>query len=515
MDKRPCNVVSTVSPLVADSLRFGTMESEIEIQEYPSLRNLYGNASYIITCKQRINIPGKGLDLNDKQVASYDNYPIALIHSMVPKFPSHAICRLIDYTPKTVNTAVVSAGNSSKSDNSTVSQQHTTGSSTSQTNTYDVSASVGFQGFMMTGDISAGYSNSTINEHSQSNTAGTSSSQDQQTGLSTSMTLKDWGSYAKLDLTRLNPTWSWLQEYPWDISQFHAHDDNDYVNLPQYVQDRLYDQAQHILYPPSQLAMYGVDFVSMARWIVAVPPQDVGAVAEAFSVAHSFQCYFASHDIVDDKLVASLTVPPAKTTVEVSTIPSFTQSDQPISLPLVSLETINEAGANNGAIVGFVPDSFIYSPDDSGQFRIRSAQNNLYITGKGFTKEGGAPYDLDQVLTAAGVAADKPATLTVQFKLANKALNLALLMRNWKLDDASCLLTLRVNGNNAMTRTVDSAELSDGDTNVTSISLCNRDLSSDAYYDYLKIGLNTIDLTISPADANKPCGYALRALAIA
>jgi hypothetical protein len=130
--------------------------------------------------------------------------------------------------------------------------------------------------------ISRTMSSSSTDETSSGSTQGSAVDSGAQYSNASSMSMKDWGSYVQFDSAGLTPTWIWGQEYPWDLIQF-RNVENDYVVLPPYVVDRLYDGTQ--VYPPSELSLFGVDFVSKVAWLVT--PKSGLASSQSISFTHT------------------------------------------------------------------------------------------------------------------------------------------------------------------------------------------------------------------------------------
>ena len=135
-------------------------------------------------------------------------------------------------------------------------------------------------------------------------------------------------------------------------------------------------------------------------------------------------------------------------------------------------------------------------------------RNNILITGSGFS----AP------MTTNYTGGD--AQMTIHFKVTDSELDFALYFKHWKTTDEGSVMTIIVNGNKELpiTKHVDAKETEGGEMNLLTIVLRNKDYSSDDFYDYLKLGLNRIDITFSPANgitgAKSTSGYEVRAIAI-
>ena len=529
-----------------DSLAVAAIKGQLivdyQVASIFDLRNNETTSAYLISCTQRLVVPNQ----NDKDIFDvagsdntvYNNYLGALSNAMFP-FQANVVpgtqwvppidpspnlngLLLVDHSPKTLNTSVMSnvnqAASSSQSNQNSVS--HSSGSSTSQTNSFDLTINQGFsagtQGFDITGGASESFGKSFTSELSKElqRSRGVSLGSDSQLSEGYSMSIKDWSSYSYLDYAGQKISWLWGQEFPWNILQvnggFEANpkDFSNPVELPPNVTGALYmaHGTQGVLLPPSQLSLYGVKFVSKSIWYL---PASSAADEEYLAFRHDFDGFLASHSVSDTTVSGSLSGQYSQTLI----------SAAPIPLRLVALDPI---APMTNAVIGFVPGQFIYPPDASGNFRTRSYQNNLYITGTGFTQEtqqpAANPGSPDTVLsTGTELSATNPATLKVYFKLSEKSQDLALHMKHWRAGNQGCVLSISINGGPALNRHVDSLEMGGGSDNLSVIQLCNLDLASPEYFDYLQVGLNTIDISIAPsADGQQGgCRYAIRALAIA
>ncbi len=260
------------------------------------------------------------------------------------------------------------------------------------------------------------------------------------------------------------------------------------------MEKRLWDGEQ--VYPPSELALFGVDFVAKAAWLVTPKAGVADLVTVQFD--HGVRLCTASHGVNEGNFFAEMRVinpPIPPTPVE-------------LDLDLLGLAAIEEGGAYNGAVTGFIPEKFVVPPVDGAPFKIASEANNLLITGSGFA----APMHTD--------FANGPAKLTIYFKIADSDTDYALHLKHWKTTATGSILTLVANGNSEspIVKHVDALEAEGGERNLLSIVLRNRDYSSEDFHDYLQLGLNRLDITIEPDDgqtgSQATAGYALRALAI-
>jgi hypothetical protein len=489
--------------------QFGVLLSEYQVNEYWDLRTsqlgLQRMRAYVVSLKQRLTIYNPTAD--DFAAASrndYSGYPLLVVQKVRPDTDAQNLqYYLEDYAPKTLNAAVNTSQNQGTNSSQSSSVQHTVGSATSVTNTYETSVSAGFFGLDPTGSVTAGFSRSATTGAEKSQSKGRGEEHGVQSGTTSSMSIKDWGVYAFLDMDKQRPSWVWGQEYPWDVINFRSalgdgsENGEKVINLPQYVQALLCDGTN--LFPPSHISQFGLNFVAHAKWLFYVAG-DAGADDECVDFSHNLTYWTGMHSAsgtAPNKVVTATIIPVAV---------DYPVEKLSLNLPELSLDPIRGAGPGNGAVVGFVKSEFIAPPSASGRFRLKSGANNLYITdGTGFA----CPSDEETVLTASGIAA----SFTLRFKVVDPDLQLSLHLKHWKTTSADCVLTLSVNGQK-ITRYVDAMNAGGGSDNITSVTLRNLDYTNPEFYDYLVMGVNTITIGIAPAVAGDPLGYALRALAV-
>lgn len=495
--------------------QIGTIFADYEVKEYTDVRNLSSVRSYIVTCKQRIVVPNPAglLTLTDSAVESYDRYPVMLVTGIgISAVPAGCRCVLLDYSPKTVNTSVTtSTANSTSSGSSdTVSSQQSSGRSVSDTSSYEVSGSIGFFGDALTGSVGASHGASHTTSSYSSVEAGAAHTGDAQRSASGSsaMSIKDWGSYASITSSAV-PSWVWAQEYPWDVNQFHNIDPaTGYVQLPNFVQGRLVDQMAGFVYPPSQLSLFGVNFVATAKWLIETP-STYSSADETVSFSHSVSCTQASHTVgpeVDDVYSAIATLDTLK--------PFQSTGRQGIDMVKLALDPVVEEGSRNGAVVGFLKAQFLSLPPTAVDgFRIKSAANNILVTGSGFAPPATYSAPMTADLKSGAV------TFNIFFKVIGALENITLFLKSWISDSSSrCYLAINVNGLSTIYRHIDATENGDGSDNVTAVTLRSQDFSSPDFYDYVLMGLNQITVTVSPSSdpthQSAPGVYSIRAVAI-
>lgn len=505
LNRRDLTTLKDCTPITINGVRVGTLDAEYEVQAYTDVSNLKSTRTYFVAARLRIIIPG-GYTFAPGSISSFGPYPAAIANrlSLVTSAKTATI-KLLDYFPKTINTSINTSQNTSDDNGSSRMSQHTTGSSTSETNTFEVSSNVGFFGDLITGGVSTGESDSVTNTSSVENTKGRTSNQNHSTSMSSGMTVKDWGSYARTGPDDRDISWLWGQEYPWNILKFHDVDGNGNVVLPPFVQKLLYDGMQ--VYPPSELSLHGVNFHASAKWLISMP--EASESDETLTFTHDLTYYTGTHQLRTSGGTKSVV---ATLNDNGSIVPHQAPA---LDLPLFGLDPITTPGAGNGALVGFALQEYLLPPSSTSEFRILSGSNNLYVTGEGFT----APVTPDG-LTTATILNGKDAQMTISFKVVTIDQELSLYLRHWKTTAQGCLMTVVVNGHTSspIIRHVDAFDASDGSDNITTIILRNKGYAQDDYYNYLVMGLNTITVTIKPTADNQGdlagCCYVIRALAI-
>jgi hypothetical protein len=485
-------------PLTSSGTPIGQAILQYEVHRYIDTRNLTETNSYLVTCTQRLIVPNSvTYEPSSTAVESYGPYPALLLANIdLPASSPQLDLILIDYFPRTLNTAVNTALNASTGSSASASQQYTSGSSTAQTNTFSTSASLGFFGDAPTGGFSQDQATSVTTGQSSATSTGTATDTNSQLSNSSAMSVKDWGSYAQLGVGDPNVTWVWGQEYPWNVIQFNAQNKTgNAVLLPEFVQQRLLDMSNPsapVLYPPSELSTFGVDFVSSATWLITPAAPTADAVTIAFT--HTLSLGSGKHVLQgsspDTSVVASLDL------VHADPIPPVT-----VDLPLLALDPLS---GSLPAVIGFVPDQFAVAPTSSGgDFAIAADANNLLVRGSGFTSV---------MATDFPASAGSSAQITVYFKVIDTNSDINLSLKNWVVG-MPCLLTIVVNGQSTLYRYVDAPETSGGSDNITVVSLRYKNFASVNYCDFLQMGLNEVSITITPT-AKTATTYQLLAIAV-
>lgn len=511
----------------------GTIFSEFQVTSYDDVQ-LQNEGSvkkkkyrkFLVQCSQRIciyNPDGMVLSPNNKK--NYLNYPV-LINTSISVDSLLNDYQLVDYSPQTINTQIQSSGTSGGSDGKTsgTSTSNTVGSSTSQTNTFGVSVSIGN---MWGGSISNENSSTSASENSNTSGSENSISRTNELSNSAEMSIKDWGAYAFVHPEIKRIAWNFGQEYPWNaiicrrtndkvIPDNEKNPDQVEVIVPSAMLHRLYDGVS--LYPPSQLSMFGVNFVMKSIWLVVV----IDGNPDDITIKQSINYFTGSHVISGDPIEVKIYIDKQPTVLNISEGESTT-----IDLALMALDPIGTQ--SKAAIIGFIPNKFNIKPSPFGindekpiNFKIRSGTNDLLI--KDSTTypnecKAGAGFSPSETALIANIPNDKDFYLqmTLYFKVIDTTSNYSLFMKHWKTGMSAIALTFVINGDvsKPITKYVDALEAEGGENNLLSFALRNQDFASIDYSDHLQLGLNSIQITIKSLDStDKNCGYQIRAISI-
>lgn len=472
-----------------------------QVEPIADVRNLSYQRSYRITATVRVVIPtATNVFATDPTI--YANYPVILAVSSQPK-SGYSNFELVDYEPRTVNTQVQSSQQMTSETGASYSAEQSSGSSTSQTNSYSVNASGGTMGGAPMASAGGDFSHSTTHEHWKSKSSGSQTVNYSTTGASAAMSIKDWGIYSWVDKTSKSPNWILAQEYPWDATSFRSTipgtDPTKYgsdIVLPQAISYRLFCKVEsyNFALPPSELSNFGLDFTLTSVWLV---PLGSGAADQAIQFTHGFNLARATHTTDGDD----------------SAYLDYAQKALSVAGPSLDLTQLGldpvDPTADNGAVIGFLLSKFIIAPGGTGSAKILSNANNLQVQATGF-----AALSSNNSLMQASVSAGGTASMTVSFKIIDPDSPFSLALKHW-VSDGACTLTIVFNGqiDSPITILVDDREGAGGNDNVSSIVLRNNDFSSINYHDYLVLGLNTIAISIATADATAST-YVIRALAL-
>ncbi|QQP88299.1 hypothetical protein IGS68_19925 [Skermanella sp. TT6] len=491
---------------------------------------------FILTCTQRIllknptNTSVTPIPVGSATQESFENYP-ALLTSTVSltdqegNAPDGVTVELLDYAPQTVNAAVQQNTSAGTSTGASTATSNTTGSTYSQSSTYGVSVTAGDTFAGATSSFEHSTTRST--EKSQMEQSGTSS--DKQSSSSESMSIKDWGSYSYVNPLSQFPTWIFGQEVPWNaidcrFSTGAANPNNTNqaeMYISQYMATNLFDGS--FLYPPTELSMYGLNFVMKTVWRIRVGY----SASTTVTLNHPISYYSASHALTvsNDVAVPVVYMDNAPATLYVQNPDDANLYVEPAVTLDLNVMGLDPIGVNNQvAIIGFIPTRFIPQVDASGQvpqgFRTLATTNDLMIddtTGYAAGSSSGFVVSGTCLTASWSDTQDFPYQITLYFKIIDSVSEYSLQLKHWKTGTTGVKLTFVVNGDAGQTlvKYVDAEEGEGGDGNVLIVSLRDLDFSSIDYHDYLQLGLNSVSITMEPIDdAWSDCGYQIRAIAI-
>lgn len=498
---------------------FGTCVVTYEIKRYTDLRNLGDSLKYRVLCTQRIIIPNASqFALGPQDISGFNEYPAAVSNTITVKNTSDGLAAdLLNYAPRTVNAAVMTSNSNSTANTQSNSIQHSSGSSTSQSNSFGASANLGFFGYIPVGGASVSHDHTSASGRYSGSATGAQSGGETQSQDSTSMSIKDWGCYSYLDPSNSSPTWVWGQEYPWNVIQYNnASTENpsssDAILLPNFVQALLCDANQAL--PPSQLSLFGIDFTMKALWDTT--PDSSGGI----TVTHTINYSTATHTFLSANTV----------TATIATPVSASYTSPNIDLVTYGLDAVR-LSQNYAAIIAFIPKKFLIPPtpvSSSGSgavnFKIVSPNNDLLVsdttdysrmalgpadTGAGFTS-------LKTGLVGTFTQKCNALQVTATFKIVDTANDYTLYFKHWKVGATGFKLQLAFNGDtsNTIVKYVDSREGEGADDNQMAVSLRNQDYGSVDCFDLLQLGLNTVQINIIPIGESDACSYQVRAISL-
>lgn len=490
INKEDLYSISITEKITSNKVQYGTLTLNYEVNQLVDTKNLKSTLSYQIKCTARINIPNKNkFSLTPSNIQSYNDYPGMLTFSnSLNGVENSDGLEMLGYSPRTINTTISTSANSDADSSSSYSNQNTVGSSTSQTNSFqtDTSFKLAKKPSM---EFGVGTDSSTTTSESKSKSKGSTEGRDQGISGGSSMSIKDWGGYAKLELSQSKTSWVWGQEYPWNIIQYRCCPTDNNVTLPPYVQRLLFYKMQDtiLVAPPSQLSLFGIDFVMNSAWQIELPPS---VEEQKLTLSHNIEYLTASHGLADGTPYVRLTANP---------IDSEFKSPA-LDLTLLGLDPISYDKGGQSAVVGFSKNKFVVPPKEERDiFKIISSNNDLQVTGKGFDSAMCADFS-------------SPVELIVQFKAIDNASQYSLFMKHWKISEVGCVLSVVCNDNPPIEFQVDDSEGAGGTNNLLCLCLRNNDFASADYHDYLNIGLNTIKISITPLSDG--ASYQLRTISI-
>jgi hypothetical protein len=541
------NASGTAQPIGVLAVEYRVaVYDDVQVQSQASVA-LPQNQQFLLHCTQRLFLTNTGnssvAPITGSTLATeyFANYPALIETSMRVASSTGVTLNLMDYAPHTVNTAVQVTGSSGSADGQTsaISSSSTTGSSYTQSSTYGTSVTVGdtFSG------ATASYEYSTSSTTDQSATTGRDSgvSATQDHSAAASMSVKDWGSYATVNPVYVFPTWVFGQEYPWNAidcryatgASYPGVKDSsgNFISQPNANQFKMLisnSMSANLcdgvyLYPPSELSMFGVNFVMKCSWRVFVDD----TASSVITVRHNIDYFSASHMVQGqtpmvylDKLASTLSI--SKTSTD---YPTFKIT---LDLNVMGLDPLGVNSAS--AIVGFLPRKFIPAAaiPMAGTsavlplaFKTIASTNDLIVentTSYGSLTASG--FSVSQASLTAGWSATQniPYVLTMYFKVIDSVSEYDLNIKHWATGATGIQLTIVINGDtsNTIVKYVTALEGEGGDNNLLSIALRDLDFASIDYHDYLQLGLNSIAITMQPIGGawSSNCGYQIRAISI-
>lgn len=483
-------------------------------------KNLTTSNTYSVTVKHRVLLEGSSWESGGSyQTNGFNDYPIMLsIQSGIKELSSDgADIKLTKLFPKTLNATVEQSSNQSTGSSATQNNQTTSGSSMSNVNTFGIQISAGFFGELPVGSIGLDYSHSWDHTTSQSASVGHSQSSNAQASSGNEMSVKDWSAYSSVDNFGQTSDefvgevvkWNWGQTYPWNIFKFSEVGSGSSIVLPEDVIARLLyygktddDKDKNILLPPSDLSLFGLDFTMIAEWEITFP-EDITSI-ETLVFRHNIDVLQGSHSKVDPgsgEGKASL-----EATLEALDKNTFTQ-EEPVDIGAYALAPMLN-NQRNGTSIGFKSHLFDLPPTGvDTKYKILARTNDLLATGKGFQKVMNAAFEEGY--------AGKGATVDISFKVADLQTPYALILHHWRGNNSgNIVLTCLINDDWKIIVNVDEVEGDGASNNLDQLDLRNFNLKSANFHDYLVLGMNKVNITITPADKTVASDYTLSALAI-
>ena len=457
---------------------FGESIVECEIYKYTNASNLNLKKGYFLLVKQRIIIPNnEEPSLGAVSIQNYKNYPAILNNKIILNVNNEANVKIHDLFPKTLNSSVNVSSSSHDGKSSTHAQQHTAGSSTNNVNTFGVNTSAGVMLSLPVFSIGLSYSHTWGNSSQTGNTTGTNTATQSDANFGNNMSVKDWSSYSKLKNNNKEVSWVWGQTYPWDVLTYNYAKEGNHIDLPQFIQNRMLTSDSVL--PPSELALYGLDFTTQASWFIEFP--DGIVEDEVLTLSHEVECYTASHKYVDSTISASLS------NSNQANVCKFSSS--PLNMSHYSLAPVEGYESGSLSSIVFKNDKFTYKPKkETDGFKIISSNNDLEISGSGFME------------TMKSSLKNNP-KINIYFKVDNHASNYDLLIMHWLKDNKTpCNIKWTINGVYTGISVVNTASDINGEDNMTKISLRNNHYSLLNSLNYLEMGLNKIELEIVPQE---------------
>jgi len=432
------------------------------------------------------------INLNPGGITSYPNYPA--LFSFTKQLQCNDIAqtagfKLLSYSPITVNSSVTTSRSDNVDNVLSNSSQQSVGSSSSQTNSFGINVSGGEMMDMPMFSVGLSYEHAFSSGQSQEHSTSSGSSTGQSSSNQDSFSIKDWGIYAKIDRPKLTAGWICGQEYPWDVLQYRSLNGSGGIDLPKAIMDRML-QGDCVL-PPSQLSQFGTDFTFTAEWSFtpAEEAPDLGATLLTFLV--DTQYVLATHQRLGSSAPFSLSASLGSPAIDQQTLALTWWQLESLALnPLV-------AGRNDASVNLAKLPAAQFPAVASKAMTVTSPTNTLLCSATHFLE--GMVADVT----------DDSATVTLGFKVPDTVGDLSLLLKHWKLDQTGVVLSIKVNDFVLPTQCVDAIQGNGATGNRTEVVLRTTDFMADDFCDYVKVGMNTITITVTTA-AKPPAGQKSR-----
>jgi hypothetical protein len=272
--------------------------------------------------------------------------------------------------------------------------------------------------------------------------------------------------------------------------------------------------------------MFGFSFAMKAVWLLTLDDD----ASDQIEIEHTVNYYTASHYAVrplttSDPPYAWVYLDAHPTTLSINGEKTETTVDTTIDLDLMALEPLG--AQSKAAIIGFIPSKFVVTPvaakgtAPATPFKILSTTNDLMILDETeYPQDAGGKAGFtssETELTANFTTSCNVLTIIVYFKVVDSIRDYTLFMKHWKtVTPVQIVFTINQDTANLITKYVDADEAEGGENNLLSFSLRNQDYASVDYHDYLQLGLNSIQISISPAtkDFANDSTYEIRAISI-
>nr|WP_315398290.1 hypothetical protein [uncultured Sphingobacterium sp.] len=477
---------------------------------------------YLLDISQRIIYFNKNsIDVNPvKDQKSFLNYPVSLI-AQINLMVDNIDISIIDYDPKVINNQINK--NESESDAKGNINSSTVSSTRSNSISNSINVGVSATAGIMDSNVSShmDFTHTETNDFSRTKGSETSNSVNKEHVVGASMAIEDWGSYANINTlaeTQKGVTWNFGQQYPWNALLYKKYEkeledgsNTVKINLPSYVKNRLYDNGT--ILPPSAISLYGFDFTMSCSFLITTSD----FLNDLVRIEHNYKILKASHlkDTENENIMVTTDKNFSFLTFEEGTL----TKEHQISLNLLSLDPI--CLSNNAAIIGFFKKSFELMPSEKNGFRIKSYENDLLIQSESliFEKEE-SPYSIANNNLMVTLGKGDSAVFNLYFKVTDRAKNYNLNLKHWLSDDSTEHLkgidiTFKINDDDEclLSKNLKDIFREGGENNVMTISLRNINFSSIHFHEYLKVGLNRIQITLTNTN-EVTMKYILNALSI-